>query len=126
MLIPRRTLARKARAPFRVVVAVGAAVTTLILAACGSASSSNSSSSSSTGAAKGGTVVFGVIADLSGPIAAIFQPPVDGFKAYFNTVNKAGGINGQKVNVVVYNDEECEVLSAALRNYPDALPEMDG
>jgi branched-chain amino acid transport system substrate-binding protein len=102
VLTPRRTLARKTRAPFRVAVAVGAAVTTLILAACGSASSS---SGSSTGAAKGGTVVFGVIADLSGPIAAIFQPPVDGFKAYFNTVNKAGGINGQKVNVVVYNDE---------------------
>jgi branched-chain amino acid transport system substrate-binding protein len=71
---------------------------TLALAGCGS-------SGSSAGTSGGGAVVFGVIADLNGPIAAIFQPPVDGFKAYFSALDKAGGVNGHKVNVVVYNDE---------------------
>jgi ABC-type branched-subunit amino acid transport system substrate-binding protein len=76
----------------------------LLMAACGSSGSSGSSGSGA-GTFKNGSALFGVIADLSGPIAAIFQPPVNGFQAYFNAVNKAGGINGQKVNVVVYNDE---------------------
>jgi branched-chain amino acid transport system substrate-binding protein len=49
--------------------------------------------------------VIGYISDFSGPFVDTFSPVYDGFRAYIQKVNAAGGVNGHLVNVVVRDDQ---------------------
>jgi branched-chain amino acid transport system substrate-binding protein len=88
----------------------------LVLTACsssskgGGGSSSSASGGSSSSAAAGGSgsasgggepIKVGVINDTTGAAASGFQTTEVGIKAYFNAVNAAGGVNGQKIEYVM-------------------------
>ena len=47
---------------------------------------------------------WGVMMDMSGPVAASQVPYTNGFQDYMRKVNEAGGIHGRKVNVLVEDD----------------------
>lgn len=47
---------------------------------------------------------IGYITDLSGPLAGSYTPTWEGFELYMKTVNNNGGINGNKVDVVLDDD----------------------
>ncbi|HET6809567.1 MAG TPA: ABC transporter substrate-binding protein [Acidimicrobiales bacterium] len=110
------TSARKRRSGFAKVLAFGAAAA-LGAAACGSsgssgASSSTTSSGSSSATMKTGpgvdaatkTITIGDITALSG-IASVIGKPLDaGYKAYFDSVNAKGGIDGWKVSFNTLDD----------------------
>src|ERR1700712_5459606 len=55
----------------------------------------------STGSVGGGTVKIGVLTDSTGVAASGFQTTEIGIKAYVNSINAAGGINGQKLSYVM-------------------------
>lgn len=55
-------------------------------------------------AASGGTYTIGLSLDLSGGFAANGQGISGGFSAYVDAVNKAGGVNGYKINVEKLDD----------------------
>lgn len=50
-------------------------------------------------------VKVGSIGVQSGTLAFIGQPYFGGMKAYFDTLNDAGGINGRKIHLVIEDDE---------------------
>ncbi len=50
-------------------------------------------------------VVIGSFQALSGPYAVIGQDMTKGMKAYFNWVNKNGGIYGRKIELIVADDQ---------------------
>jgi branched-chain amino acid transport system substrate-binding protein len=84
---------------------------TLALSACssskktsGSPSGGSGSSSSSSGGG-GGTIKVGVITDTTGGGASGFSSTEIGIKAYFNAVNAAGGVNGQKIEYVMADSQ---------------------
>ncbi|MGX7677417.1 ABC transporter substrate-binding protein [Jatrophihabitans sp. DSM 45814] len=90
----------------RVLVATVAVIAATIgMAACSSSkksdtSSNNGASASSTGGG-GGTIKIGVLTDLTGSASSGFITTEKGIKAYADAVNKAGGINGQKIEYVM-------------------------
>ncbi|MEW6616379.1 MAG: ABC transporter substrate-binding protein [Thermodesulfobacteriota bacterium] len=49
------------------------------------------------------TIKIGVIADLTGPIANIFLPVLEGYKNYMQYINNQGGIHGRKIKNI-YED----------------------
>ncbi|HEY4095487.1 MAG TPA: ABC transporter substrate-binding protein [Baekduia sp.] len=82
------------------VVAVGCLAVALPLAACGSDSSDGKSSG---GGGSKDPISIGNISAMSGPILLPFG--AQGAKAYFDALNKQGGINGRKVNYIVADDK---------------------
>lgn len=50
-------------------------------------------------------VVIGTFQALSGPYAIIGQEMTKGMKAYFNWINKRGGIFGRKIELIVADDQ---------------------
>lgn len=50
-------------------------------------------------------VVIGSFQALSGPFSAIGVPMKRGMEAYFNWINKAGGIHGRKITLIVEDDQ---------------------
>lgn len=50
-------------------------------------------------------IVVGSFQALSGPYAAIGVPMKSGMEAYFNWINKNGGINGRKIKLIVEDDQ---------------------
>jgi branched-chain amino acid transport system substrate-binding protein len=83
------------------------------LAACGSSTSnSNSGSSSGGGSSKGGTIAVGNISAVTGPIP--LGDASQGAKAFFDSLNARGGINGTKVNFIIGDDKTDPALSARL------------
>ena len=48
--------------------------------------------------------VVGVTAALTGPVASTYAPAVDAMRIYIDRVNAAGGVNGQKIKLVVEDD----------------------
>src|SRR3974390_3357680 len=50
------------------------------------------------------TYKIGYITDLSGPLADSYTPTWEGFELYIKTLNDRGGINGNKVDVVLDDD----------------------
>jgi branched-chain amino acid transport system substrate-binding protein len=68
----------------------------------GSAGASGGSSSSASG---GKPIKVGVITDTTGGGASGFQTTETGIKAYFNAVNAAGGVNGQKIEYVMADSQ---------------------
>lgn len=69
-----------------------------LLAACGAASSSSGG-----GGAKA-DIKIGSVMPLTGPQAAVAKQYADGYRAYFESVNDAGGINGRKINWLIEDD----------------------
>jgi len=47
-----------------------------------------------------GPIKIGATPDLSGPTSEVGKPFADGVKDYFNYVNKNGGINGRKIELL--------------------------
>jgi branched-chain amino acid transport system substrate-binding protein len=74
-----------------------AAGAVLLAVGCGNSGNSNS-------AAKPDFVV-GMIGTTSGPNAAVGVPHVDGAQAYFDQLNKSGGVNGRKIKFVAMDDK---------------------
>ena len=48
--------------------------------------------------------VVGITAALTGPPASTYAPAVDALRIYIDRVNKAGGVNGKKINLVIQDD----------------------
>jgi ABC-type branched-subunit amino acid transport system substrate-binding protein len=67
----------------------------------GSATSASATSSGSSGGASKGSINVAVISDLTGALASTGDP--QGALAYFKALNKAGGVDGYKVNVQEYD-----------------------
>ncbi|MGX7680878.1 ABC transporter substrate-binding protein [Jatrophihabitans sp. DSM 45814] len=82
---------------------VATTVVAVVASACSSSSSNNGASAGSggSGSAAGGTIKIGVITDSTGVAASGFQTTETGIKAYVNSVNAAGGVNGQKLEYVM-------------------------
>jgi neutral amino acid transport system substrate-binding protein len=74
------------------------AASLLVLAACGSSSVGGASSSS------GGTINLGLLGPLTGARATVGQGMVTGAQVAVSLINDSGGVNGQKVNLVVQDD----------------------
>lgn len=81
----------------RSALAVVTAMTLGSLAACGGSSSSSGSS--------GGTVKLGAIETISGPFAQIGQSKIAGAKLAVAEINKAGGADGRKLQLVVKDEQ---------------------
>jgi branched-chain amino acid transport system substrate-binding protein len=104
---------RSARA-LRIGTVVAAAA---VVTACGSSgSSSPSSGGSSSGGSSSGTAapyVWGINAELSGPVSYYGDQIAEGVAAYVNQVNAAGGINGRKISLVKLDNAASESRAAA-------------
>jgi hypothetical protein len=81
------------------------------LAAC--SSSGGPGGGSSDGGSSSGTYTWGINAELSGPLSFYGDGIVSGVKAYAETVNARGGINGHKINVVQLDNQGDQATSAA-------------
>ena len=101
-------------------------VAAMVLTACGSSSKSSSpsttgasSGSASTGSATTGsgagntasapgitptTIKIGFITSFTGAASSTFATASTGAKAYFNAVNKAGGVDGRQIQLVTADD----------------------
>jgi branched-chain amino acid transport system substrate-binding protein len=85
----------------KVLIAAAAAITLVTgLTACSSSSKSTGSSPGSTSSTSG-TIKVGILTDLSGPASSGFTSTEKGIKAYVNSLNAAGGVNGQKISYVM-------------------------
>lgn len=74
------------------------------ISACGG-SESGGSSSGGGGGGGGETIKLGSSNVISGPIAAVCKPITDGVQAVFDKVNGEGGVNGQKIEFEVLDDQ---------------------
>ena len=59
----------------------------------------------------GGDVTIGVTLELSGPASVFGQPHQDVMRLIVARVNGQGGVNGQQVKLVVYDNESSETKS---------------
>ncbi len=89
--------------------ACGVAAIALLLGACGSSSkppaSSPTSGGSPSSAASGTPIKVGLICSCSGSPFGVFNVPAeDEYKAWADSVNAAGGINGHPVQLIVKDD----------------------
>ena len=77
------------------------------------------------GAARAGDVVIAHISPLTGPIAPNGQGLLVGARAYFDQVNAAGGVNGNKIVLTVaddaYKPDESVRLAKAASEDPNTL-----
>jgi ABC-type branched-subunit amino acid transport system substrate-binding protein len=48
--------------------------------------------------------VVGITAALTGPPASTYAPAVDALRIYIDRLNKAGGVNGKKITLVIQDD----------------------
>jgi branched-chain amino acid transport system substrate-binding protein len=89
------------------VAAVAIAATTTALTACSSSKKTSStgpstgSSTSTSASSSGAPIKFGLLTDLTGSASSGFITTEKGVKAYVDGVNKAGGVNGHKLEYVV-------------------------
>ncbi len=100
-----RLRARAAGGGLAVLLAIGAA-------ACGADNPNEGGGSGGASAVKEGVtakeVNIGVIADLTGPTAAVQVPFTEGIKTQVEAINKAGGVNGRTIKLLM-EDEKYEV-----------------
>jgi branched-chain amino acid transport system substrate-binding protein len=91
---------------------LGIVAAAAVLTACGSA---GSSSPSSGGSASGSDApyVWGINAELSGPVSFYGNQIANGVAAYVNQVNADGGINGHKISLVKLDNAASESRAAA-------------
>jgi branched-chain amino acid transport system substrate-binding protein len=96
---------------------IGVALTlvAISIAACSSSGvGSGTNSSGAASAAAGSTINIGEIADLTG--ATTFPGGTDGVKAAVAAVNKAGGISGHKLNLIVCDTQGNPNVAAECAN----------
>lgn len=89
----------------RLLTAAAAALATLTLAAC-------SSSGSGSGSGSKGTIKVGGICDKTGPTP--FPEACEAAKAYFDSVNSGGGVNGYKIDYVTGDGAGSAATSSSL------------
>jgi len=82
--------------------ATGAGAIAVVLAACAS------SNSSSGGGGGSGPVTYGVLSCFTGRLASLGQAMIQGAKVAQSEINTAGGVLGQKVQLVT-GDTSCDV-----------------
>ena len=82
--------------------AAGACTAAVLLAACAS------SSSSTGGGSVSGPVTYGVLSCFTGRLASLGQAMIQGAKVAQSEINTAGGVLGQKVQLVT-GDTGCDV-----------------
>ena len=83
---------------------------TFSLVACGGtsntpAASQSAGSSSSDAPEAGGVFKLGFCSPLSGPNAEAGQETLNSVEAYVDVLNANGGLNGQQIELVIYDDE---------------------
>jgi branched-chain amino acid transport system substrate-binding protein len=81
----------------RGLVLVACAAVMLVAAACGG--------SEEKGAAGGDTIAIGFIGDLTGPVAPYSKASLEAAKIAIDEANKAGGVDGKKIELKVYDDK---------------------
>lgn len=113
---------RLSRSTYRVVATVAAlAAAAILISACGSSSKSSSTSSgasaatssssaSSNSGASGAPIKVGAVTALTGPIP--IPDGTNGAKAYFDSLNAKGGVNGHKIDYIVKDDATNPQLAA--------------
>ena len=99
----------KQAVPRRLGAASGIGLSALLMAACGTGGATSSSGSGSVTAGPGvnvsaKTITIGILDALSGPAAALGQPGLAGYTAFWDGVNAGGGIDGWKVNLVTKDE----------------------
>ena len=52
-----------------------------------------------------GTINVGLSGALTGPSAGSYAPAVEGLRLYVDKVNKAGGVNGRQINLILQDDQ---------------------
>jgi branched-chain amino acid transport system substrate-binding protein len=80
----------------------------LVLAACsssGGGSTASSASAASTGKFPNGTLTVGLMTPLTGVSAPTYSDAEAGVQMAFNTINAAGGVNGQQLKFVGADDQ---------------------
>lgn len=81
----------------------------MAIAACSSGAASSSSGHAPAGSAaaeaKGSPIKIGVVCTCSGPLASEGADGPDIYRAWADTVNASGGINGHPVQVILDNDD---------------------
>jgi branched-chain amino acid transport system substrate-binding protein len=94
---------------------VGAVTLALAIAACSSSSKNASSTGTSTtsAAATGAPITVGVICTCSGAFGASIAPSVSVYRAWVNTVNASGGVNGHPIHITVDDDAGVPGTSAS-------------
>lgn len=55
--------------------------------------------------ANAGEVVIGLSGALTGPTAGSYAPAIDAMRIYFDRLNKAGGVNGTTVRLILQDDQ---------------------
>lgn len=75
------------------------ALTVLLIAAC------SSGSSDSSGGGGGRTLKIGMVATISGPLAEIGNSHVAGARLAVDQINKAGGVDGKQIELVVKDEQ---------------------
>jgi branched-chain amino acid transport system substrate-binding protein len=88
------------------------ATAVLLAAGLSACASGGSSSSSSSGGGKS-QIVIGGIFELSGPDAVFGQGNLQGAKLAISDINKAGGINGKPVKMLVTDDQSDPATAVA-------------
>src|ERR1019366_6933899 len=83
---------------------VGACAAAVLLAACASSSNGSGGSSSSSS----GPVTYGVLSCVTGRLASLGEAMLQGAKVAQSEINTAGGVLGQKVQLVT-GDTSCDV-----------------
>jgi branched-chain amino acid transport system substrate-binding protein len=94
-----------------------AALALVVVAAC--ASSSGDGSTSSSGSASASAYTLACLGDFSGPLGFSGLPVRNGFETYVASVNKAGGVDGHKVNVLALDDTDN--VTTGKTNYQQAV-----
>lgn len=92
---------------------VAVAAVASVLAACGGDASDDTGGDQS-GQSADGSVKIGMVAALTGPVAAYGVQTVNAFKLAARDINKAGGIMGRQVEVLVVDNQ----------SKPDAVPSL--
>lgn len=92
------------RSRLRTPLVLGFAMVLGLTSACGSGSSSKSD---------GDTFKVGYVSDFTGPLASMGQPMIDGFTSYIEHVNKAGGVDGKKIEII-RGDEKGDINQARI------------
>jgi ABC-type branched-subunit amino acid transport system substrate-binding protein len=90
-------------------IAVCGVVAVLVLSACSTKAKGGSDTGSSGGVKTGpgvtdSSISLGVLTDLSGVFAVLGKSVTQGAQLYFNDLNKAGGICGRTVKLVIKDD----------------------
>jgi branched-chain amino acid transport system substrate-binding protein len=76
----------------------------LVTSACGS-STGTASTSASGGSSPGKTLNFAFFTEITGPTAASLAPSADGAQAAVQAINDAGGVDGYRLHLKVYDTQ---------------------